>query len=599
GAVSINGVGAASRLFFRKDVRNITLSEAALLAGMIQAPSAYNPYRNPKQAKSRRDTVLLAMKNIDAIDEAEYAKGMRVPIRVYPYKVRVRLAPYFGDLVKQQLLSEYDEDDIYKKNLQVITTIDLDMQEAAEEALAWGLSRIDRIRGNKTRKRLQGCLIAIDPKTGHIRAFVGGRSYSRSQFDRISKASRQPGSAFKPIVYATALEMNFEGFRYFSPATLISDEPETFNFHNVVWQPKNYDGEYHGVVPMRTALAKSMNVATAKLAQNVGLQKVADVAKRFGFPNVMAYPSLALGTFEVNPWQLIEAFSVFANGGRKTALQSIEKVIDPSGKLKGIGEVESEEVIHSETAYLITDMLKTTMNSGTAASSRRLGFARPAAGKTGTTNDFRDAWFVGYTPNLMCLVWTGYDDNTPFWMNGAQAALPIWVRFMRKATATLPAVDFQPPGGIVPRLIDPTTGKLASEYCFEKVTELFIQGSEPTQQCTEYDHYSPFFIGFSTDDAHMDQMLPEPEAGEDENWFPWPFSDREREVEEPEVEEPSPEEEMSFPEEDPAPQDDYIYFAAPEPENSEPEQQLEPEEPNPELWEPQSQTQSTEEEPPE
>jgi penicillin-binding protein 1B len=497
GGMSINGVGEASRLFFRKDVRHIDVPEAALLAGMIQAPNAYNPYRNPAEAKSRRDTVLLAMKNTGVLSEQDYKKYSAAPLSVYPFDTRINLAPYFGDVVKSQLLAKYNPDDVYKKNLHVFTTLDLDLQRYAEEALSAGLADIDKLRSKKTGKNVQGCLIAIEPQTGYIRAFVGGRSYSKSQFDRVSQASRQPGSIFKPVVYAAAMEEAFAAHeRIYTPVTMIEDEPWTLKYSNKIWEPKNYDGQYHGIVTLRNALAQSMNVATAKLALDVGLEKIAALGKKLGFPDVKPYPSLALGAFEVSPWQAATAYTVFANGGVKTELRTIRKVTDSDGKTLERSQIEVKRVLHPQTAYVITDMLKSVLSEGTGAAVRKWGFSRPAAGKTGTTDEYRDAWFVGYTPNLLCVVWTGYDDNTPIKMTGGAAALPIWVRFMKKATENLPPEDFSSPQGVVLRMIDPTTGQLATEDCPQASSEVFIEGTEPMQTCQEHkSHWWNIFGG--------------------------------------------------------------------------------------------------------
>jgi penicillin-binding protein 1B len=488
GALSIAGVGEASRLFFHKDVQNLTVPESALLAGIIQAPNTYNPYRHPEEAKKRRDTVLFAMEEMNYITQGEHDEYVAEPIVVYPYETRINLAPYFGDIVKTQLLAKYDSHTLYTKNLRIFTTLDPDMQRYAEEALTAGLDEIDKLRFKKIKKPVQGCLIAIEPQTGYIRAFVGGRSYSRSQFDRISQAARQPGSIFKPVVYAAAFEQAYHpsksGYPPFTPATLVPDEPWVLKYAKQEWEPKNYDGQYHGIVTLREALAQSMNIATARLALAAGLDSVVDLGKKLGFDGVKPYPSVALGTFEVSPWQAAEAYTVFANGGVKTELQTIKKVTDAEGNTLQRSEIEVKRVLHPQTAYLITDMLKTVMRRGTAAASSRWGFTRPAAGKTGTTDEYRDAWFVGYTPNLLCVVWTGYDDNTAIRMTGGQAALPIWVRFMIKATQNLPVEDFVSPNGIVARLIDPETGLLATDQCPQSGTEIFIQGTEPTETCS-------------------------------------------------------------------------------------------------------------------
>ncbi len=492
GPVSIQGISEASRFYFHKDVRNIDVPEAALLAGMLQAPRRYNPYLYTERARARRNTVLLCMKNAGNISSEQYKTFASTPVVVQPYDGATGKVSYFVDLLRKQLAGEYSPDDLRRRDYRIFTTLDFEMQQAAEESVAGGLARIDKIRFKKVGKQAQACLIAIEPSTGFVRAFVGGRSYSQSQFNRLTQALRQPGSSFKPFVYAAALESFFQkGRQMYSPATLVNDEPWGLPLTSAVWQPKNYDGRYHGIVSMRNALANSMNIATARLAEEVGLGRIAALSSDLGFQHIQPYPSLALGAFEVSPWQLIQAYTVLANGGKKLELSTIKKMTDSQGAVLVQNHPRSARVLHSQTAYIITDMLKSVITSGTGASVRRWGLSQGIAGKTGTTNNYKDAWFVGYTPDLICLVWVGYDDNTSLNMNGAQAALPIWADFMKKAIKNLPVRDFSIPSGIVKQLIDPTTGKLASELCTNTVEEVFIEGTEPLEACNDYYHSLP------------------------------------------------------------------------------------------------------------
>jgi penicillin-binding protein 1B len=499
GAIAIHGIGEASRFYFAKDAQHLSTAEAALLAGMIQAPSALNPYHHKDLAKKRRDTVLYAMEDLNYISASQYNQLVKSPVVVKQFDTRIDAAPYFSDMVKNQLLQKYDEKTLYSKNLAIYTTLNLEMQQAAEQALSNGLKKIDAARYSRTGKNIQGCLIAIEPQTGYIRAMVGGRSYAQGQFNRVIQASRQPGSAFKPVVYAAALEQAFSSLQslrvstsngqFFTPATLVRDEPWQLNYSHKEWEPKNYDGYYHGEVTLRTALAHSLNVPTAKLASQLGWKNILDVAQEFGFTNIKPYPSLALGAFEASPWQMAEAYTVFANQGLKTDLSMIKSVNDSKGDALQKNKIESNRILHPQTAFLITDMLESAMLYGTAASSQRSGFTRPAAGKTGTTDDYRDAWFAGYTPQLLCIVWVGYDDNTSIDMNGAQAALPIWLDFMKKAMARYPEENFQVPDGIVLRRIDPTNGQLATDGCPVTINEIFIKGTEPQEYCDEHDDW--------------------------------------------------------------------------------------------------------------
>lgn len=499
GAMSINGVGAASQLYFHKQVRNISLPEAALLAGMIQAPNIYNPYNHTEKARERRDTVLRVMKEQGFITEAAYREAVATPVVVYSMDTRIALAPYFGDLVKNQLLDKYKPERVYNDNLRVFTTLDLRLQEIAEGALIEGLDRIDKARFRRTHEHVQGCLIAIEPSTGYIRAFVGGRSYGRSQYDRLSQASRQPGSLFKPIVYAAAIESAFHvgSPQTFTAASVLQDEPTVFEYNSISWEPRNYDGTYHGEVLLRDALSHSMNIATARLAESVGLPVVAQLARSMGLNNVKPYPSMALGTFETSPWQMAQAYTVFANQGTQTELQTLKRVTSSSGKTLESPKTRRANIIHPQTAYILTNMMETVLRSGTGAGVQKWGFTdSAAAGKTGTTDDKRDAWFVGYTPGLLCLVWTGYDDNAPLGLEGAQAALPIWATFMRQAMRYYPQSDFAVPPGVMAAVIDTKTGKLSSPLCPPGRTELFIAGTEPTQICTEADYpeLSPSYV---------------------------------------------------------------------------------------------------------
>ncbi len=498
GAVSIKGIGEASQLYFKKDARLLTVPEAAMIVGLIQAPGRYDPYKHPEKAKLRRNSVLLAMKEVGSLSAQDCEQYLNASLEIAEPDTKINRAPYFMTYVKRQLKNQFSTRALHQDDYRIISTLDYDMQLSAQQSLTEGLATIDKIRGRRDKKPIQGSLIAIEASTGKIRAFVGGRNFSGSQYDRLTQARRQPGSSFKPFVYAAALETAFEKQdRFYTTSSLVADEPWSMKIDKAVWQPKNYNGAYNGVVSLRTALAKSMNIATAKLAYDVGFYNIYQVARRMGFNHVKPYPSIALGAFEVSPYQLIQAYTAFANGGKMLELQAVSRVVSGEGDMVREREPQQSRVLHEETAYLITDMLKTVMRSGTGASVRQWGLHPVIAGKTGTTNDQKDAWFVGYTPDLICLVWVGYDDNTPIGMTGGQAALPIWSRFMKRIESRLPVRDFPRPHGIVEKMIDPYTGRLASEFCPEAVRELFIKGTEPLRECSEADHYLPIesFLG--------------------------------------------------------------------------------------------------------
>lgn len=491
GTYNIRGFQEASRLYFNKDARYLSIPEAALLAGMIQAPLRYNPYEYPDKAKLRRDTVLLAMRNIGVINNTDYAKYVTVPIRVEQPNEEMTRAPYFVNAVLKQLPEEYSTSQLNSDGYQIHTTLDMYLQKTAEDSLAAGLSAIDKYRLKRNKEKIQGCLIAVEPKTGYVRAFVGGRNFHESQFDRVTQAKRHPGSSFKPFVYATALETAFDPSMpyYYTPSTLLDDEPLSMQLTSGTWEPENYNHQYYGVISARQALAFSMNVATARLAQQLGINKISDLSTKAGLTNAKPYPSIALGAFDVTPWDLIQAYTTFANGGNKVEITGIRSVINSQGQTIYQSHIVKSQIIHKETAYLITNMLQSVVSSGTAASLRNYGLTQPIAGKTGTSNDYRDAWFVGYTPDLLCLVWVGYDDNKPVKLTGAQAAIPIWASFMKKALAGIPQKYFARPEQTVEKMIDPTTGKLAGWDCIYRVREIFIKGTEPTEYCSDDDHY--------------------------------------------------------------------------------------------------------------
>ena len=487
GAMSIHGMGEASRIFFHKDIQAINVSEAAILAGMISAPNALNPSRNVEQAQARRNLVLKGMLEEKQITRQQFERFEKMPVHAYPTETSAPLAPYFAEVALAELHKEMNDESLKKQSVQVFSTLDLEMQDAAESSLANGLQAIDSEMQSVTHKKVQGCLIAVDPKTGAIKALVGGRDYSTSQFNRIQQAMRQAGSVFKPVVYAAAIEQRFAKRDSYTPATLVDDDPWVLKTEKDTWEPKNYDNMYHGMVTLREALAESMNVATAKLAADVGFDKVAAYGKKMGFEDVKDYPSIALGAFEVTPWQVASAYQIFANGGVKETLHTIQEIHNEKGSALDRGsKLKSEKIMRPQTAFFITDMMKSVITEGTASSMSSFGFKRPVAGKTGTSNDFHDAWFAGYTPDLVCVLWVGYDDSTSLGKTASDIAVPIWADFMRKATAKTSARDFAVPAGVVAVLIDPTTGKLATPECPETHKEYFIQGTQPTELCEEH-----------------------------------------------------------------------------------------------------------------
>jgi penicillin-binding protein 1B len=480
GSFAIHGVPEAARLFFAKDVQNLTLSEAATIAGVIQSPPRLSPFNNPERAKERRNVVLRAMVDAGFITADAADRASREPLQMAARALDAE-APYFVDYVSQELENKYPS---AKGAVDVYTTLDLHMQKIAQDALREGLVRVDELLAKRKRQRAQAALIAIDPRTGEVLAFVGGRSYNQSQYNRVIAAKRQPGSVFKPFVYLAAFEHAFsEGRADVTPASLVMDEPTSFAFNEQTWNPGNYDGQYEGAITLRRALALSRNIATIKVAEAAGYDEVAALWRRVGAGTPpRPYPSIALGVFEATPFDIAAAYTVFANGGTMRPLRAIQKLVT-AGNTVDVPVVAGKNIARRDTTYLVLNMMRSVINEGTGAGARAAGFALDAAGKSGTTNDLRDAWFVGFTPELLTVVWVGLDDNQPVGLTGTQAALPIWTTFMMRALAGRPNLPFEPPEGLAFVSIDKDTGKVAAAGCPRVFREAFVAGTEPTEIC--------------------------------------------------------------------------------------------------------------------
>jgi penicillin-binding protein 1B len=370
--------------------------------------------------------------------------------------------------------------------VEVYTTLDLNLQRAALDAMRTGLSKVDELLSKRRRKptqAAQGALLAIDPRTGEILAMVGGRSYNQSQYNRAMDARRQPGSVFKPFVFLAAFEVAADdGLTDLTPASMTTDEPEIFEFDDQVWEPKNYD-EYEGEITFRRALAMSRNLGTIHVGARVGFDRVAELWRRVGVGTPpKGYPSITLGVFELTPAEVAQAYTVFINDGNVRPLEAID-YIQQGTKVLRPPPPKLKQVARPDTTYLVTNMMRSVLNEGTGAGARAAGFAADAAGKSGTTNDLRDAWFVGFTPELLTVVWVGFDNNQPVGLSGSQAALPIWTDFMKAATAGRGSREFPVPDGITFVEIDRDTGKLASPSCPRRFTESFLVGTEPVELC--------------------------------------------------------------------------------------------------------------------
>ncbi len=482
GASSIMGIEEASQHYFGKSVREIDLAEAATLAGLIRDPRRYNPAQSPEVARERRDLVLGLMHDQERITDDQLARARGAPLAVRRRDARVNDAPYFVDYVLRELADRYPRRLLQSQGLRIFTTLDMGQQIAAREALVEGLAHLEDGYPRIARRKgeLEGAVVVLDPQTGFVRAMVGGRDYQDSQFNRAEQARRQPGSTFKPFVYLTA----FLTPGRWSPASTIEDEPFEVVSAGQTWSPENYDQTYHGTVTLRNALSQSMNVATSRLALSVGLSRVTRTAKEAGIESrLRPLPSLALGAFEVSPLELASAYATLANGGIRTQPLSILAAVDDGGEVVQHREVSMDRVLPADAVYLVNDMLKDVFDTGTARRSRALGYGGHAAGKTGTTNDTRDAWFVGYTTELVALVWVGYDDNGPIGLHGDRAALPIWVEFMKRSGYGDRSPEFPAPRNIVLVEVDPETGELAGPGCPITRFEVFVEGTEPQSEC--------------------------------------------------------------------------------------------------------------------
>ena len=506
GPANLIGLGAAARAYFGKDAAELSVPEAATLAGMIQSPATLSPTEHPDKSLERRNWVLQRMGELGWITPEQARQYQAEPLAPHPQPVEARpIAPYFAAAAEAEAKGRFDVKELGGRGYRLFATLRWRDQRQAEVALAQGLAALD---GRKARRHaLQGALVSVDPRDGAVLAWVGGRDYDRSQFDRVTQAHRQVGSAFKPVVYAAALS---EGTA--TPATLLQDSPINVRIGNASWQPQNYDRSYHGWVTARMALEQSLNIPTVRVALQVGMPRVIELARELGMSGELKpVPSLALGVFEATPREMAEIYSTLAAGGVKPPLHGLAAVIDREGEaVLGDDLPAPRRVLPAESAYQVTSMLQGAVSRGTAAAARSLGIDGPLAGKTGTTNDRRDNWFAGYSPDRVSVVWVGYDDNAPTPFSGASAALPIWSRFTAAMRPAKGYADFPQPAGMVRATVDPTTGQLATELCPYRVTEIFAEWQAPTEPCQRH---SPGGLNQQAD-LTLGQSLIDPETGQ-------------------------------------------------------------------------------------
>lgn len=513
GTTGIHGVEQASRAYFGKKAADLNLAEAATLTAMIKSPQKFSPARNTEASRERRNLVIQNLANAGLIstDAAEKAKSEEIAL-VPPKKNDNSLAPYFVDTVAGEL-SEKNLP-MPERNLRVYTTIDPQLQELAEKSVTDELAKLDRVLAKKGGTP-QAALVALDPKNGHVLAMVGGRDYAASQLNRTTEASRQPGSTFKPFVYAAALESGK------LPTSIVYDQPMSFTFDNgKQYKPANYGNFYaNGEITLKNALAKSSNVAAVETALETGLEKVTRTAEKFGLPKPLAYPSVALGTSEVTPMELAAAYASFANGGKRVRPTFISQIVSGDGD-NAIYQTRPDDtqVVSPQTAYMITDMLAGVVERGTARKAfGALGENVAFVGKTGSS---KDGWFVGYTPNLVCVVWVGFDDgNKDIGMTGGEVALPLWVDFMRQSTEARPELggrSFQMPNGLMEVVIDPETGMLADKFCPQREKIVVPANSYSNLKCLRHQPRTEMMYagGVTTNETYAPETYVMPEISD-------------------------------------------------------------------------------------
>ncbi len=484
-SVSICGVGEASRFYFGKDANSLDLSESAMLAGMIPSPGSYNPFINYEKCIQRRNQVLSLMHSKKTISEGDYQKAVLHKPHLRERRSSFLRAPYFIDFLKEQLLDLYTEEVLQKEGLKIFTTLDPFLQSSAEESIQSGLEDLEKrfLTSSTADEPLEACLISLQSQTGHIMAMVGGRDYNRSQFNRITQAHRQPGSLFKPFTYLAAFSRSQqERNSHFTAVTLLEDAPLTLRWGDQEWKPQNYDYIYRGTVTARQALEESLNVPTVRLSQKIGMESIIETAKKCGIHSSLTpLPSLALGAQEITPLEMATAYSSIANLGKKAVPLSIRDVVNLDGNIIVKKRIEIEQAVSPQASYLITDILKGAIERGTAKKLREYGFKGIAAGKTGTTNDFRDSWFVGYTPQLLTLVWIGYDSNKPTGLSGSSGAMHVWANYMERIGDHYGLGYFPVPTGLVYVDMDSGGLKKVDQAIRDLDKELFIEGTEPKE----------------------------------------------------------------------------------------------------------------------
>jgi penicillin-binding protein 1B len=500
GSFGIRGFSEASVAYFGKDLRQLALPEYAYLAGIIRAPNYYSSAdRHPERGVQARDRVLTQMLENKYVNDEDVQEAKKAPLKIVRSSVSGSGAPYFVDMVKDHLLDKYSENELLSQNFRVYTTLDPALQRVAASAVEAGMKNVDTLLAKKYQKwqreqakkgskepipQAQVALVVLDPRSGEIKAVIGGRDYGQSQLNH-ALARRQPGSVFKPFVYAAALDNAVDGVQpIVTPATTIDDEPTTFEFDGKEYTPNNYAEKFMGRVTVRDALTNSLNVATVKVAELIGYGRVVQVARQMGLgTNIQPTPAVALGAYEMTPIDVAAGYTTFATMGTRAEPQFLHSVVKSTGETLEKFTPQTHQALDPRVTFLVDSVLKDVLNKGTGAGVRARGFTLPAAGKTGTS---RDGWFAGFTSNLLCVIWIGFDDNRDIGLTGGAVAAPIWADFMTRATAMSPyrdVKDFTMPDGVQSVVIDPESLQLATPNCPTTREEVYVAGSAPTEFC--------------------------------------------------------------------------------------------------------------------
>jgi len=500
------GVAAAAKLFFTKEVNQLNTNDCAVIIGTLKGPNINSPLNNPDKSLQARNRVLYSFYDTGGITKELYDSLKALPLEITPAVEKVGTAPYFTETIRLYIKEKYGEGILYQGGLKVYTSLDMKLQNAAEAALA---KKIDSLRsriedkytlnnpsyttflpdtvdefGNKipAQKKIQGAFVAINNADGDVLAMVGGRSFEETKFNRAVQALRQPGSAFKPIIYTACID---NGFR---TTDIIDDNPIVLDIPGAKqWRPHNYDDKFMGPVTLRYGLRLSRNLVAIRLLLKMMPEQAIFYARRMGITTPLeAVPSLAIGVSEVRLIELVSAFSVYPNQGIHIPSRYVHRIVDRYGTvLEDNTSIDKQEVLSAPTAYIMVDLMQSVIDGGTGRRARWMGFTRPAGGKTGTSDNFCDNWFVGYSPQITSGVWVGFDDKTSLGasQDGAQNAVPVWTEFMISAHDSLPVVDFQVPDGIIRKIVCLESGEIATDRCLDVGNEVFIEGTEPTSTC--------------------------------------------------------------------------------------------------------------------